>query len=264
MGAPYNDLVRAGQRLHGLMRTLLFKRLESSVEAFRQAEDLLRRIQRQQPELFNRIMTLPTAIRSAKTATPADKSAPKPPAVFFFGQAGDFQRLWLADGGGNIVAEDNHSSLTTIACLPTEKRQQLPTSYNQLVAAVKTKFDQQYQEYLATGGTPHRLSVSQRWVLDTIREAYKQATALLTAPADAKDAETRLERLRKLWSVTPLDARMEFALRGLRNQKPALEDAITCLESLAFEHKLDVLVDRHAEVSKLATDPLIICTEALV
>ena len=34
--APYNDLVRAGQRLHGLMRTLLFKRLESSVEAFRQ------------------------------------------------------------------------------------------------------------------------------------------------------------------------------------------------------------------------------------
>jgi superfamily II DNA/RNA helicase len=34
--APYVDLVRAGQRLHGLMRTLLFKRLESSVEAFRQ------------------------------------------------------------------------------------------------------------------------------------------------------------------------------------------------------------------------------------
>src|SRR5207245_7856809 len=32
--APYNDLVRAGQRLHGLMRTLLFKRLESSVVAF--------------------------------------------------------------------------------------------------------------------------------------------------------------------------------------------------------------------------------------
>src|SRR5207247_835058 len=34
--APYDDLARAGQRLYGLMRTLLFKRLESSVEAFRQ------------------------------------------------------------------------------------------------------------------------------------------------------------------------------------------------------------------------------------
>ena len=32
---PYKDLVRAGLRLSGLMRSLLFKRLESSVEAFR-------------------------------------------------------------------------------------------------------------------------------------------------------------------------------------------------------------------------------------
>jgi len=32
---PYSDLARAGVRLRGLMRSLLFKRLESSVEAFR-------------------------------------------------------------------------------------------------------------------------------------------------------------------------------------------------------------------------------------
>src|SRR2546430_11136832 len=32
---PYIDLARAGLRLSGLMRSLLFKRLESSVEAFR-------------------------------------------------------------------------------------------------------------------------------------------------------------------------------------------------------------------------------------
>jgi hypothetical protein len=64
--------------------------------------------------------------------------------------------------------------------------------------------------------------------------------------------------------VSPLDGRVEFALRGLRNQKPALAEAITRLESLAFEHKLDVLSERHAEVAKLATEPAIICTEALV
>src|ERR1051325_281382 len=33
--SPYSDLARAGLRLSGLMRSLLFKRLESSVEAFR-------------------------------------------------------------------------------------------------------------------------------------------------------------------------------------------------------------------------------------
>ncbi len=104
-----------------------------------EAEDLLRRIKRQQPELFARITSLPNAIRTAKLlgnagAPPAvvhapadDKAVPggrdararpaapeggcAPLVVFFFGQAGGFQRLWLADAEGNIVAEDNHTSL---------------------------------------------------------------------------------------------------------------------------------------------------------
>lgn len=334
--APYKDLVRAGQRLHGLMRTLLFKRLESSVVAFREtvtrlierhkiflngvddgviiagekvedllkgieegdaenadlralleklaekynpnedvmeasvdlevqeAEDLMRRVKRQQPELFARITSLSNAVRTAKQFVAADTTPPKRPAVFFFGQAGDFQRLWLADVAGNIIAEDNHSSLIAIACSPDEKRRKLPPDYNALVTKLKTKFDQQYQEYLAAGGTPHRLTVSQRWALDTIRDAYKQAPDLFTAPADLKAAQERLERLRKLWSVSPIDARVEFALRGLRNQKPAQEEAINRLESIAFEYKLDVLAERQVELSKLATEPVIICTEALV
>jgi len=57
---------------------------------------------------------------------------------------------------------------------------------------------------------------------------------------------------------------VEFALRGLRNQKPALDEAINRLESLAFEHKLDVLAEHQVEISKLSTDPAIICTEALL
>jgi hypothetical protein len=184
--------------------------------------------------------------------------------VFFFGQAGDFQRLWLADAEGNIVAEDNHSSLAAITCPPTEKRQPLPPQYNALVTALKAKFDQQYQDYLAAGGTPHRLTASQRWALDTIRDAYKQTADLLNQTPETKDMLTRLERLRNLWSVSPLDGRVEFALRGLRGQKPVQSEAVSRLESLAFEHKLDVLAERHAEVAKLATEPAIICTEALV
>jgi hypothetical protein len=79
-----------------------------------------------------------------------------------------------------------------------------------------------------------------------------------------KAAQERLERLRRLWSVTPLDARVEFALRGLRNQKPAQSEAIDRLESIAFEFKLDALADGHVEMSKLAVEPVIICTEALI
>jgi hypothetical protein len=238
--------------------------LEKQVDLeVQEAEDLLRRIKRQQPELFARITSLPNAIRTAKQST-ADAAASRRPVIFFFGQAGDFQRLWLADAEGKIVAEDNHSSLAAITCPPTEKRQPLPAHYNNLVTTLKARFDQQYQDYLAAGGTPHRLTATQRWALDTIRDAYKQTADLLTQTPETKEMLTRLERLRTLWSVSPLDGRVEFALRGLRNQKPALAEAITRLESLAFEHKLDVLSERHAEVAKLATEPAIICTEALV
>jgi superfamily II DNA/RNA helicase len=239
--------------------------MEASVDLeVQEAEDLMRRIKRQQPELFARITSLSNAVRTARQLAAADTPQQKRPAVFFFGQAGDFQRLWLADADGNIVAEDNHSSLITIACPPDEKRRKLPPDYNALVTKLKTKFDQQYQEYLAAGGTPHRLTVSQRWALDTIRDAYKKTPDLFTAPADLKAAQERLERLQRLWSVSPIDAGVDLALRGLRNQKPTPDEAINRLESIAFEFKLDVLAEGHGEISKLATEPVIICTEALL
>lgn len=80
---------------------------------------------------------------------------------------------------GNALGEDNHSSITAITCPPTEKRQPLPPQYNALVTTLKAKFDQQYQDYLAAGGTPHRLTVSQRWALDTIRKALRQEDYLI-------------------------------------------------------------------------------------
>ncbi|MDW8309316.1 MAG: helicase-related protein, partial [Verrucomicrobiales bacterium] len=232
--------------------------LESSADLdVQEAEDLLRRIKRQQPDLFERITSLPNAIRSAKNlGTTPTLPGNRKPAVFFFGQAGDFQRLWLADSQGNILAEDNHTALTTIACPPDEKRQKLPPNYNAIVSKLKARFDQEYHQYLAAGGLPHRLSPAQRWALDLIRDAHRQAQT---------DAErNRLERLRRLWSVSPLDTRVEFALRGLRQQKPPLPEIINRLESIAFEHKLDALAERHVETAKLATEPVIICTEALV
>jgi hypothetical protein len=251
-----------GKRLEAIEDTM-----EATVDLeVQEAEDLMRRIKRQQPELFARITSLSNAIRSAKTlSSDGNDTAPKrKPAIFFFGQAGDFQRLWLADAEGNILSEDNHSAIGAITCPPNEKRGQLPPCYNVLVTRLKAKFDQQYQEYLAAGGTPHRLTTSQRWALDMIRDAYKLSPDLFKVPADLKTAQDRLERLRNLWSVSPLDGRVEFALRGLRNQKPALDETITRLESLAFEHKLDVLAERHVQTSKLASEPVIICTEALL
>jgi len=241
--------------------------IEDAMEAatdldVQEAEDLLRRIKRQQPELFDRVVSLPNAIRSAKNRGQLElpqsaNSLPAPvPAVFFFAQAGDFQRLWLADADGRILSEDNHTALTAIACQPPEPRQPLPAHLNHLVAKLKAEFDRQYNEYLAAGGVPHRLTPAQRWALDLIRTAHRDATT---------DTERdRLDRLRKLWSVSPLDGRVEFALRGLRGKKTDTVELLNDLESLAFEHKLDVQAERQVTEAAEITEPVIICAEALV
>jgi len=239
--------------------------LENAVDLeVQDAEDLMRRIQRQQPELFNRIVALPNAIRPAKRRPAPPRAPPRGPALFFSGQAGDSQRLWLADAPGNTLPQDNHSALPAIACPPDEPRQALPPDYNALVSKLKARFEQEYQEYLAAGGTPQRLSPAQRWALEVIRDAYQRATGLPSARSDPRLSPDRLESLRRLWSVTPLDGRAEFALRGLRQQKLTPEETLERLKTLAFEHKLDALAAQRTETAEIPTEPIIICTEALV
>lgn len=44
----------------------------------------------------------------------------------------------------------------------------------------------------------------------------------------------------------------------------ASREAISRLEALSFEHKLEVLAERQVGIRQFAADPAIICTEALV
>lgn len=88
------------------------------------------------------------------------------------------------------MAEDNHPSLIAITCPPNEKRQPLPAPCNNLVSALKARFDQQDQDYRAAGGTPHRLTATQRWALDTIRDACKQTAELLRQTPETRERLT--------------------------------------------------------------------------
>ena len=80
------------------------------------------------------------------------------PVIFFFAKAGDYQKLYLADAKGEIVAEDQMEAVAAIRCLPGETLAKLPAGYNQLVEKLRAKFQRAFAEHLAEGGLPHRLS----------------------------------------------------------------------------------------------------------
>ena len=228
------------------------------------AEDFIRKLEREEPEFMAKIKTLPNAIRTARNLSwpqPQDSAlsqVKEKPAIFFFGKAAEFQKLYLADADGKIIAEDQMAATAAIRCSEDERPAQLPANYNSLVEKLRAQFEKAFAEHLAAGGLPHRLSPPVRRALDEIQKVF-------TTTKDEEE-KSKLAHLRELFRV-PLDARTESELRDWRrtiSDEPNVN--VERLTDIAFSCKLDDLwaeQARHKSVQKESV-PMIICTEALV
>lgn len=228
------------------------------------AEDFIRKLEREEPELMAKIKRLPNALRTARRLSwPQPQDSPlaqlnEKPAIFFFGKAGDFQKLYLANADGKIIAEDQMAATAAIRCTRDEPGAPLPRNYNAAVENLRARFEQAFAEHLAAGGLPHRLSPPARRALDEIQRVF-------TTTMD-EDEKAKLAHLRDLFRL-PLDARTETELRNWR--RTISEEAkvnVERLTEIAFACKLEDLwaeQTRHKTVQKQSV-PMIICTEALV
>src|SRR5581483_10747753 len=228
------------------------------------AEDFIRKLERDEPEFMAKIKRLPNAVRTArKLAWPQPQDSAlsgvsEKPAIFFFGKAAEFQKLYLADAAGKIIAEDQMAATAAIRCSKDETAAQLPPNYNALVANLSAQFEKAFTEQLAAGGLPHRLSPPARRALDEIQKVF-------TTTKD-EDEKNKLAHLRELFRL-PLDARTETELRDWRrtiSDEPSVN--VQRLNDIAFSCKLEDLwaeQSRHKTVQKESV-PMIICTEALV
>jgi hypothetical protein len=182
----------------------------------------------------------------------------KKPAIFFFGKAAEFQKLYLADEAGNILVEDQMEALAAVRCSEEESAAKLPTGYNALVEKLRARFEKAFAEHLAAGGLPHRLSPPARRALDEIQKAF-------TATND-EEAKAKLAHLRELFRLT-LDGRVEAELRDWRrtiSDDPQVN--VERLTDIAFSCKLEDLWIEQSRHKAAQTEfvPKIICTEALV
>lgn len=228
------------------------------------AEDFIRKLQREEPEFMAKIKALPNALRTARNVDwpqsqdSALSQLKEKPAIFFFGKAAEFQKLYLADADGNVIAEDQMAATAAIRCSKEERTAKLPSNYNSLVEKLRAQFEKAFAEHLAAGGLPHRLSPPARRALDEIQKAF----------VDTKDEEqkNKLAHLRELFRLL-LDARTEGELRDWRrtiSDEPQVN--AERLTDIAFSCKLEDLwaeQTRHKIVQKESV-PMIICTEALV
>ena len=72
--------------------------LSEDLFGMNEAEELIREIREKEPEYFDYIKNLPDGIRAAKNSNE--------PANFIFCEAGDYQKIFLADKNDNLIKTD--------------------------------------------------------------------------------------------------------------------------------------------------------------
>ena len=214
-----------------------------------EAEEIIRQIWEDQPELYRHITNLRDGIRCGRRAGPE--------GTFVFCRAGRYRQLYLVDDNGEVVSRDVPYILGLLKCEPDTPAEPLPENYNQTVMAIKEQFDREVQARRAERDHTLPLTRAQRYVLRELRLLYD----------GAQD-----EDLRRQIAV------LEAAFRQ-PNPRPAVRNELNRVrrEGISGEALLDVLtgvyhlygldeVRSQRKVSEDENDALarIVCSEALM
>ncbi|NLO06113.1 MAG: SWF/SNF helicase family protein, partial [candidate division WS1 bacterium] len=187
------------------------------------AEQLIRDIQRNRPDEYERIAELPDGVRSARLLD-HDKAR-----FFVYCRAGDFHQLYLADADGEIVSSDLSEGLEAVECEEEEPRQELPSNINAAVTRVKRHFDRIVREMQARRQTRPRPTAGQRYALDHLREQRMTA--------DPDDRQSVFDPLIEAFQ-RPVSTAIRRRLNFLRSEKLEGEALLRQLRRLYTEHRL--------------------------
>jgi len=211
-----------------------------------EAEEVLRRLEREDPEEYQRIASLRDGVRSSK---PGEVQG-----VFALCQAGDFVQPVVAESNGQIITADLGRVLYLIRAErddPTPAS--LPDHLGPAVQQIRETFAEKIRTRAASREHAHRLTAGQKYVLDHLKLELEQG------PEEHRAA--LLETLRNALSqaITPAVRRELNKLKRNRVDGQALLDS---LQELYSRHRLRDRVGQ--EHSRGAYNvPRIICSEAL-
>jgi len=222
---------------------------EAEVFNLLEAEELVRQLERTDPERFRQIATMPDGVRSARQAV--DK-----PGLFVFCQAGNYQRLYLADVSGHRTA-DPEQAIRAVRCQEDEPTLTLPADINVRIAAVKRDFDAEVRTREAEVRHTVGRALGRDYALSELRLVFDDE--------EEPEGKARLALLSEIFANVPLTARAHRELNTLRRSRIAGQALVAQLLRIVRDYNLEeayrALTDQ-TEVNPLI--PRIICSEALL
>ncbi len=222
---------------------------EAEVFNLLEAEELMRRLQRTDPDRFREIVTMPDGVRSARQAVGE-------PGLFVFCQAGGYQRLYLVDEEGHRTA-DPQQAIRAIQCEEDERALALSAGINERIAAVKRDFDAEVRAREAEIRYTVGEALGRDHVLAELRLVFE-------AGEDAEE-KARLALLSEILTTVPLTARAHRELNTLRRGKVTGPALVAQLLRIVRDYNLEeahrAASDRREEAVLI---PRIVCGEVLL
>jgi superfamily II DNA or RNA helicase len=211
-----------------------------------EAEEIIRQLQRDDPERFKRIVNLRHGIRTARRHNEN--------STFVFCRAGQYHQLYLLDDMGAVVSREIPYILGRLKCEPDEAALPLPEGYNERVAEVLRRFSREVESRKAETAQKPSLPRSQKYILSQLRIIYG-----LTSD---KEIHRRIELLERAFSQM-LPRVVVAQLEQLRKQNPNDDALLTTLFEIYDRYNLNL----SKAIEKGATDkselPILVCSEAI-
>ena len=221
------------------------------IDVLAEAEAFIRKLQKDNPEYFAKIVSIPDGVRSSK-------ESPEKKGTFAFCQAGGYQQLYVIDQDGRVAMTDLEEVLAAIRCQPTEKRDSLPTTHSWAVNQALRDFRTQVEERQAQAAEAPARRRGQAYVVNQLRTLLRGSKD----PAE-REAIIALERVLNLESLPPP---VHTELNRLRKNKVGDADLLGRVTELYRAFGLGAYLDQQPEQGegKELPFPRIVCSEALI
>lgn len=219
-----------------------------------EAEEILRKLQKENLGEFERIANLPYGIRTAQfslqkgTYVFCEASDPNRPDIK------GYQQLFLLDDKGEIISRDIPRILGAIQAESTTPSSKLPKNHNHAVMRVKRQFAQEVKHRQSEKEFNQRLTQGQRYVLRELRTFFKSTTD--------EELKGKVNILEKAFRSNVNQA-INRELNKLRRDGFTGEELFNRLVNIYRQHNMQELQD-HSLPTLSQPIPVIICSEALV
>jgi superfamily II DNA/RNA helicase len=219
-----------------------------------EAEEILRKLQKEDSEEFERIANLPHGIRTAQFSM--QKS------TYVFCEASDpnrpdikgYQQLFLLDDNGEIISRDIPRILGAIKATDNTPTSKIPPSHNATVTRVKQQFAEEVKHRQAERDYNQRLTQGQRYIIRELRVFFKSV-----ADEEIKGQVNLLEKAFR----SSVNQAVNRELNKLRRDGFTGKELFNQLILIYRQHNMHELQDNSLPTLSQPI-PFIVCSEGLV